>query len=109
MKRLALTMSLLVLASCNRVSSMADAEIPACASSQRYSNANKGISKVYVDQDCWSTFVERISDSGGELCERQLVAGEGCEYSTRRGDFILSPSGRASDGERTFILTDLRY
>jgi hypothetical protein len=99
----------LLLASCNRASSLEDAEIPACASSQHLSSGNEGTYQVSVDKECWKPFVEAISNSGGDLCRKQLMSGEGCEFTSAKGEFILSPLGRGDDGKRTFVLTDLRH
>ena len=99
----------LLLASCNRASSLSDAEIPGCASSQRLSSGNEGTYRVAVDKDCWETFVKAIANSGGDLCRKQLMSGEGCDFTTAKGEFILSRLGRGSeDGKRAFVLTDLR-
>jgi hypothetical protein len=99
----------LVLASCNRASSLTNAEIPTCASSRDLSNDNEGTYQVSVEKDCWETFVEAISKSGGSLCRKQLMSGEGCEFTTAKGEFILSPLGGGEDGKRSFVLTDLRH
>lgn len=99
----------LILASCNRASSLSDAEVPGCASSQHLSSGNEGTYRVSVDRDCWETFVKAISKSGGGLCRKQLTSGEGCEFTTTKGEFILSPLGGSKDGKRAFVLTDLRH
>jgi hypothetical protein len=99
----------LLLTSCNRASPLSDAGIPACASSPDSSSSNEDGYRVSIDNDCWEAFVEAVSKSAGGLCRKQLMSGEGCEFTTAKGEFILSPLGGGEDGERVFVLTDLRH
>lgn len=62
-----------------------------------------------VESSCWPVFVEHLTELGGEVCRISLLNGGGCEYSTDRSDFIVSPIANEEDRRRVFYISDLRY
>jgi hypothetical protein len=92
----------------NSAQFIADAEIPKCASYfQNWFDRGK-VYTIEVGKDCWKEFIEEFSKNERPWCTTLLMSGEGCEYTTKNGDFILSPLKNGDVGTKKFTLVGLR-
>jgi hypothetical protein len=108
MRILFLFVCALLLFSCTNPPPKPDSNIASCAEISFKNRSVEGVYKISVDKECWEDFVKKISINA-PWCKKFLESGEGCEYSTKNGDFILSPSKENDKDTKEFILTDLRY